>query len=219
MTEPPLYTSHYETHRCLMLNYIVILGELILGGIASYPFPELFPDGSLKNVFYLIIASSIVLWVCCLRVIYFYEDHLVLYYPLRPFARKRSFTYEEISSVVFCDGDSRYNEKHLLLRMKSGIKRSCSIEFSSSKRGRKVPLLLRFLKRKGLRIEGHNVRHNDLDDCTEARIERVFGTGEKHIRRLYKRDTKEDNKVFLIFFILLLLFYVLLFVVISIVAE
>ena len=52
-----------------MLNYIVILGELILGGIASYPFPELFPDGSLKNVFYLIIASSIVLWVCCLRVL------------------------------------------------------------------------------------------------------------------------------------------------------
>ena len=44
MPQTPLYTSHYEIHRCLMMNYLIILGELILSDIVSVPFPELFSD-------------------------------------------------------------------------------------------------------------------------------------------------------------------------------
>jgi len=201
-----------------MMSYVIILGELIIGGFASYPFPAFFPDGSLINLVYVIIGSCLILWFCCLRVTCFYEDHLVLYYPLRLFARRRIFTYEEIASVVFYNGSSRYSERHLLLHLKNGMKRSCSMGYWNLKKARRVFFLLRFLKQKGVRIEGHNVRYNDLADCTEARVEMVFGTGEKYIRRVYHKDSKEDNKAFLIFCIILMLFYILLFVVIELLA-
>ncbi len=219
MPQTPLYTSHYEIQRCLIMNHLIILGELILSGIVSVPFPELFPDGSLKGVLYFIIASSIVLWSCCLRVIYFYENHLVLYYPLRPFARERTFTYDEISSVVFFNDYGRFSEKHLLLHLRSGIKRSCSIEFCDTKKAHKVPYLLRFLKQKGIRIEGHNVMDNDIADCTEARIEMIFGSGKKHIRRIRERESKEDDKIFLIFFIFVLFAFIMMGVFISFLVE
>lgn len=211
MNETPLYTSQYEIYRCFCLTFLLFFGELLLGGLASIPFPNLYPDDSLRPLYYVILVSCILLWSFCWRVTCFYEDRIVLYYPLRLFSRRRTFTYDEISSIVFYDGDSMYSERHLLLRMEGGIKRSCSIDYNR-KSSLKVLLLLRFLKRKGVRIEGYNVRNNDLDDCTEARIEMVFGTGEKHIRRLYRKDTKEDNRRFIIFFVILLSAFMLLWV-------
>lgn len=219
MHETPLYTSHYEIHRCLLISYLIALGEAILFCIAAMLFPKLFPEDTLWGLAGVILVSTVLLWVCCLRVTYFYEDHFVLFYPLRLFSRKRSFTYDEISSVVFYSGEGRFSEQHLLFLMKNGLKRSCSIEYWSNRQAHKIVYLLRFLKQKGIRIEGHNVQDNDLGDCTEARIEMVFGTGEKHIRRYYETDTKEDSKAFLIFFIILMLFFILLFVLADIIAK
>lgn len=209
----PLYRTQYEILRCILLNVVILL----LGHFISRHLQGFVPEQSLMETILMMIFASFLIWSFFLRVTLFYEDHLVFFYPLRLLFRKKTFAYDDIVSVTYGEylGDNLVlaalfevseasanfqttsNDPdffpHLTFLMKKGFKKLCSVRFWDKHKVIKMYYLLRFLKQKGVRIEGFDVKNNDLADCKVAKIEMIFGTGEKHIRRKRVGKVQKDN--------------------------
>lgn len=210
---PPLYRTKYEILRCILLNVVI----LVLGHFINRHLQGLVPVQSLMGTILMMISASFLIWSFFLRVTLFFEDHLVFYYPLRLLFREKTFAYDDIASVTYgeylgdnlalaalfevSDASANFQTAvddpnffpHLTFRMKNGYKKLCSVRFWRKKNVVKKYYLLRFLKQKDVRIEGFEAGNNDWADCTVAKVEMIFGTGEKHIRRKRGDESEKNN--------------------------
>lgn len=76
---------------------------LLLLAILSVPFFFLCNHDIviLKVLVALFIVSTFLLWIIRLRVSEFYDDHVEIRFPLRPFRRKICISYDEIESLTY----------------------------------------------------------------------------------------------------------------------
>lgn len=85
--------------RCWVYTWRI----LVLLAILSMPFFFLCNNVIviLKVLVALFIVSTFLLWIIRLRVSEFYDDHVEIRFPLRPFRRKICISYEEIESLTY----------------------------------------------------------------------------------------------------------------------
>ncbi len=85
--------------RCWVYTWRILL----LLAILSMPFFFLCNNVIviLQVLVALFIVSTLLLWTIRLRVSEFYDDHLEIPFPLRPFQRKICISYEEIESLTY----------------------------------------------------------------------------------------------------------------------
>ena len=85
--------------RCWVYTWRILL----LLAILSMPFFFLCNNVIviLKVLVALFIVSTFLLWIIRLRVSEFYDDHVEIRFPLRPFRRKICISYEEIESLTY----------------------------------------------------------------------------------------------------------------------
>lgn len=85
--------------RCWVYTWRILL----LLAILSMPFFFLCNNVIviLKVLVALFIVSTFLLWIIRLRVSEFYDDHVEIRFPLRPFRRKICISYEEIESLIY----------------------------------------------------------------------------------------------------------------------
>lgn len=93
------YKTKWSAMRCWVYTWRILL----LLAILSMPFFFLCNNVIviLKVLVALFIVSTFLLWIIRLRVSEFYDDHVEIRFPLRPFRRKICISYEEIESLTY----------------------------------------------------------------------------------------------------------------------
>lgn len=148
------------------------------------------------SIFTCLICSILEIIVGCqffLRKSYFYEDHMVVVYPLRFYFRKVIIHYNEIACFVF--KVVPYDGEYLFLVLKDSTfqpkifkKRLSSSRVSPRKNGRiDFYFLLKHLKQRGCQIR------TNKNYKLENRIELVFGSG---ISDYVRKSPSEKKKAY-----------------------
>ncbi len=134
-----------------------------------------------NNAFFFTTCAGlfVLIWVVFLQRNYFYEDEIVVLFPLRPFKRKVMIRYEDIAHVDYKSSQGIYAcyeaLEYVLARSDKSrqryIKNVCygwlGVFFPI--RSKRLMLLLKFLKQKGCPIR------REYDDIYSRRVAAAFG--------------------------------------------
>ena len=202
-----LYVSSLSISQCL-LGIILAFGlSLPTLWLSVNPFLSLFLTAGLLSVLF---------WSIFLRKSYFYQDHVIIFYPFRCFKRYIVIQYEEIAFFLFIDRSSG-EFLEIIISNSSVIKRlyikylcSSLVDFRNKHKIMSFFFFLKYLKTEGFVIKKYSNTHTSI----EERIEFVFGSGNSlYVRKSPSEKRKERRKdiiVDIIVFIIIILVCVLL---------
>lgn len=174
-----LYESRWTLNECIMSSALAFYFCAFL----------LIAHFSLRVYFVCSTVVSFLSWQFLLRKSYFYDNHMVVVFPLRLFIRDTTILYKDVNKFEFkvlrIDGDYLFVTRE----GSSFLQRSLSSSRVTS-RNKKQRLQLFFLF-KHLKCSGYVIRTNkSYSDTLEKRIEMVFGSGNAN----YVRKTPEEKK-------------------------
>lgn len=121
----------------------------------------------------------VLIWVVFLQRNYFYEDEIVVLFPLRPFKRKVMIRYEDIAHVDYKSSQGIYACYEALEYVLARSDKSCQRYIKNvcygwlgvffPIRSKRLMFLLKFLKQKGCPIR------REYDDIYSRRVAAAFG--------------------------------------------
>ena len=198
-----LYESNLPISQCF-------LGMVLALGLSM---PALYLSASPIPSYFLTVAIlSIIGWSLFLRKSFFYQDHMVITYPLRFFKRQIRIQYEDIEAFQFkeiaLEGEFLSiitKEEESVLR-KLYIKYFCSSMVSSRDWHKRMSFfyLLKYLKSEGywIKIIDRSYGFTTL----EKRVELAFGSGSSdYVRKSPSERRKERKKDIIITIITILI--------------
>lgn len=197
-----LYESNLPISQCF-------LGMVLALGLSM---PALYLSASPIPSYFLTVAIlSIIGWSLFLRKSFFYQDHMVITYPLRFIQRQIRIQYEDIEAFIFhernLEGEflSIITKEESVLR-KLYIKYFCSSMVSSRDRRKRMSFffLLKYLKSEGywIKIIDRSYGFTTL----EKRVELAFGSGSSdYVRKSPSERRKERKKDIIITIITILI--------------
>lgn len=188
--------SSLTIYPCVLYTALVfgVCGPIFSFGVCGHIFNI---NLSLSLLYY--ISSFIVslfLWVIFLRKTYFFENHMMVVYPLRILRRRISIDYGDVVCFIF-SSDSLEGD-YLDIVSKEGTqfivfmrKWLYSSLFSARNKKKRFQLffLLKHLKSKGSLIKVNNDNYD-----IEKRIEMIFGTDASHYIRKSPAEKKKARK-------------------------
>lgn len=148
---------------------------------------------SLPVYFICSIVASFVLWQLLLRKSFFYDNYMIVVYPLRLFFRETVILYKDVSRFEFkvlrIDGDYLFVTRggpSFLQRLLS------SSRVTSRKKEQRLQLFFFF---KHLKSNGYSVYTNkSYSNTLEKRIEMIFGSGITDYVRMTPAEKKISHK-------------------------
>ena len=154
---------------------------------------HIFNTGNNLSAYYISTSTvSLFLWIIFLRKTYFFENHMLVVYPLRMFRRRIRINYEDVACFIY--NTESLGGDYLDIIYKEGSRIIIFIRkwvysplFSVRNKKKRFQLffLLKHLKSKGLCIKS-----NRSNDDIEKRIEMIFGMSDTH----YIRKTPVEKK-------------------------
>ena len=205
-----LYVSSLSISQCI-LGIILAFGlSLPALWLSANPFLFLFLTAGLLSVLF---------WSIFLRKSYFYQDHVIIFYPFRCFKRHIVIQYEEIAFFLFIVRSSG-EFLEIIINNASVIKRiyikylcSSLVSFRNKHKRMSFFFFLKYLKTEGFVIRKYRNTHSSI----EERIELVFGSGKSlYVRKSpfeKQKERRETILVDIIVFIIIILVCILLSVV------
>ena len=213
---PPTMKSN-EKNNCLYESNLPIsqcfLGIVLAIGLSM---PALYLSANPISSYFLTVAIlSIIGWSLFLRKSFFYQDHMVITYPLRFIKRQIRIQYEDIEAFIFhernLEGEflSIITKEESVLR-KLYIKYFCSSIVSSQDRHKRMSFfyLLKYLKSEGywIKIIDRSYGFTTL----EKRVELAFGSGNFDYARKSPAERRKQRKKNIIIAIIAILIGLLL---------
>lgn len=191
------YISKSSLTVCPCILYTVfvfgVCGPIFFFGVCGH----IFNMGNNLSLYCISTSTvSLFLWIIFLRKTYFFDNHMLVVYPLRIFRRRFRIKYEDIDCFIYNTESLEGN--YLDIISKEGTqfiifvrKWLYSSLFSDRNKKKRVQLffLLKHLKSKGLRIKCNRC-NNDF----EKRIEMIFGAGASHYIRKSPAEKKKARK-------------------------
>lgn len=141
-------TAHIETNKPLSSTELIFLENVVLIFLVLIPaYLFLIPFSIIRLIILLILiyVSSFYL----IRRIYFYNDHLIIYYPTRFILRKKEIFYSTILKVKYVHSKSAYALPEIQIKLKNKL--IPIFYLSTSYKNRKEVLSL--LNNLGLKVE------------------------------------------------------------------
>lgn len=174
-----LYESRWTVNECIMSSALAFYLCVFL----------LIAHFSLRVYFVCSIVASLFSWQLLLRKSYFYDNYMVVVFPLRLFIRNTVIPYKDVRRFEFkvlrIDGDYLFVTRN----GSSFLQRSLSSSRVTSRNKKQQLQLFFFFKH--LKCSGHDICTNKSYSGTlEKRIELVFGSGNTD----YVRKTPEEKK-------------------------
>lgn len=211
--------SSLTVYPCVLYTALVfgICGPLFFFGVCGH---VLNLNISLSTYYISTSTVSLFLWVISLRKTYFFDNHMLIVYPLRIFRRRISIDYGDVACFIY--NTEGWEGVYLDVNSKEGTqfvtfaqKWLCSSLFSVRNKKKRLQMffLLKHLQSKGLCI-----KFNRCMDDFEKRIEMIFGAGTSHYirkspaekkkaRKKKIRDTIIANIIVLVVFVLALCYF------------
>ena len=178
-----IYESCWTINECIMGTALAFFLCVFLL-IARFSLPMYFICSTVASFFS---------WQLLLRKSFFYEDYLVVVFPLRLFIRETVILYKDIRRFEFkvlrIDGDYLYVTRDGA----SFLQRSLSSSRVTLRNKKKRLKLFFFFKH--LKSIGYDIHTNELYSNTlEKRIEMVFGSGITDYVRMTPEEKKKSRK-------------------------
>ena len=155
------------------------------------------PIFNIGETFYYISTStvSLLLWIIFLRKNYFFENHMLVVYPLRIIRRQIRINYRDVDCFIYNTESLGGNYLDIIVKEGSQIvlfirKWVFSPLFSVRNKRKRTQLffLLKHLKSKGSQIKINNGNYD-----VENRIEMIFGMGKSHYIRKSPAEKRKDR--------------------------
>lgn len=178
-----IYESRWTINECIMSTALAFYLCVFL----------LIAHFSLPVYFICSIVASFVLWQLLLRKSFFYDNYMIVVYPLRLFFRETVILYKDVSKFEFkvlrIDGDYLYVTRggpSFLQRLLS------SSRVTSRNKEQRLQLFFFF---KHLKCSGYDICTNkSYSNTLEKRIEMVFGSGITNYVRMTPAEKKISHK-------------------------
>lgn len=187
-----LYKSSLTVYPCVLYTALVfgVFGPIFFFGVCGQLNISL-------SIYYISTSTvSLFLWVIFLRKNYFFENHMLVVYPLRIVRRRIRINYEDVACFIY--NTESLGGVYLDMISKEGSRINIFIRkwvysplFSVRIKRKRFQLffLLKHLKSKGVRIKSDR-----CNDDTEKRIEMIFGAGASHYIRKSPAEKKKAHK-------------------------
>ena len=176
--------SSLTVYPCVLYTALVwgICGPIFFFGVCGY---VLNLNISLFLYYISISTVSLFLWVIFLRKTYFFENHMLVVYPLRVFRRQISIDYGDVACFIYNTGSLEGDYLDIITKQGSQFivsmrKWLYSSLFSTRNKKRRFQL---FFLLKHLKSKGSLIRINNDNYDIEKRIEMIFGTDASHYIR------------------------------------
>ena len=178
-----LYESRWTINECIMSTALAFYLCVFLL-IAHFSIPVYFICST---------VSSFVSWQLLLRKSYFYDNYMVVVFPLRFFFRNTVIQYKDIRRFEYkelrIDGDYLYVTRNGL----SYLQRFLSSSRVTPRNKKQRQQLFFFFKH--LKCRGHNIYTNkSYSNTLEKRIEMIFGSGITDYVRMTPAEKKISHK-------------------------
>jgi len=186
--------SSFTVYPCVIYTAFVfgIFGPIFVFGVCGHVF------NISSSLYYYIFSStvSLFLWVISLRKTYFFEDHMLVVYPLRILRRRISIDYGDVACFIYSteslEGDyldiiSKEGSQFIIFMRKWLYSSLFSVR--NKKKRLQLFFLLKHLKSKGSQIK---IKNDNFD--IEKRIEMIFGASASHYIRKTPAEKKKARK-------------------------
>ena len=174
--------------------------------------PALYLSANPISSYFLTVAIlSIIGWSFFLRKSFFYQDHMVITYPLRFFKRQIRIQYEDIEAFIFYERNLEGEFLSIITKEEESVLKKLYIKFlcSSMVSSRDWHKRMRFFYLlKFLKSEGYWIKIIDRSygfTTLEKRVELAFGSGNSdYVRKSPSERRKKRRRDTIITIIVLL---------------
>ena len=186
-----LHKSLWNIEYCLLLT--VSIPALFVFGYVWIVIGLFKCAWSNPFVFSGLICLAVLIWVLFLQRHYYYDDEIVILFPLRPFKRKTIIRYEDIDHIDYkssrCYEALEYILVHSTRSHQRYVKNVCYgwLGFFVPMHSKKLMFLLKFLKQKGCPIQ------RPYDGLYSRRIVAAFGPDD-NVERVPRAEILSSKK-------------------------
>jgi hypothetical protein len=196
--ESYVYRGKSSFGRCTFINfYLLLIGTIFVGIFATEL--DLWIFGLTTRIATLaLLVLSLCIWAVLFRVCFFYQDRVVVFFPLRPYRRTEAFFYTDIESFTWESGDKnvlRINLKEGSRRRKQYVHQWCTAStfYWTSKRRRRFYFLLKFLYDRGCPITFKAKDESEVTRRFARRVNAMFAPEESRPSRPRHATPEEDK--------------------------